>query len=195
MSAAQMPQYTDIMKSLTGSLAPPDQSQNMAGIFGSNPAVAAFSNMMNQANQANAARGQGILSLLAGQGTAQMQMNQQNLKQQQGGIAQSMMSKGLANTSVGDNLNQEAVNQTNLANEDVTEKSAMNVANMANSFTQQAPSMDLLAGLMSKASSAPTGNPMGYTGAISSSASGESRQRNDGMWVSPGGQVSPYPTR
>lgn len=182
MSVAAMPQYTDIMKSLTGSLAAPNTSQAIQGIFGNSPAVRGFSSMMQQANQANATRGQDILGLLQQQGTAQMGINRQNLNQQEGQISQDMIDKGLANTSVGAGLDQKANDQFNLANENVTEKSALNIANAANSFTQQAPSMDMLASLMKGATSGAALSPTAPNGAISSSANGITHQLNNGQW-------------
>ena len=82
------------MQNLIGSIQAPQQ--NLAGMFGNSPIVQSFSQMLNQANQANASRGQNILSLLQGQGTAQMQLNQTNEQNQEGQINQDMMSKGIA---------------------------------------------------------------------------------------------------
>lgn len=144
MSAATsgMPNYSAIIGQLMG--APPP---NANGMFGANPAQA-FGQMTNYANQANYQRGQGILSLLSQQGNAAKTQNADIFGQDEAGIDQSMMNKGLSNLTVGDTLKQGDVK--NLANADaaVTENTGLNMANMANSFTQKAPDMGLFAQLM-----------------------------------------------
>jgi hypothetical protein len=140
---------SSIVQSLIDSLKSTNYSQMLSGL-GNNSIVKSFAQMMQSANDANAQRGGDILSLLEGQGTAQLASNQQNYKNQLGGITQSMMDKGLANTSVGNDMNQLAENQLAQNNQAVNESTALNLANMANSFTQQAPDMGILAQLLSK---------------------------------------------
>jgi hypothetical protein len=155
-----------ILAGLIGSIQKvPNYSQMMSG-FGNSPIVKSFAQMMQSANQANATRGGDILSLLAGQGQSQLAQNQQDYTNQLGQINQSMMSKGLANTSVGNNLDQQAQNQLALNNENVNEKTASNLAGMANSFTQQAPDMGLLAQLLSRGGGSGGGGGGGTTTSV-----------------------------
>lgn len=193
MAAVASPANSGAFGSLLGSLTPPSETSMLQGLYGNSPAVSAFAGMTNQANQANAQRGQSILQLLQGQGQGQLATNQQNFNNQIGGINQDMMSKGLFNTSIGNSLDQGAQNQLAINNENVNDKTATNVAQMANSFTQQAPPIGILSQLLQK-SSGPAVNPMGFNGAISSSAAGSSRQLNNGEWQMPNGQTSIYPT-
>lgn len=182
MAAAASPANSGAFGSLLGSLTPPSETSMLQGLYGNSPAVSAFAGMTNQANQANAQRGQSILQLLQGQGQGQLATNQQNFNNQIGGINQDMMSKGLFNTSIGNSLDQGAQNQLAINNENVNDRTATGVANMANSFTQQTPSIGILAQLMQQLSNKPQLNPSGTTGAISSSAGGMSHQLNDGTW-------------
>jgi hypothetical protein len=150
MSAFNSPINPSILSNLIGSIQKVPNFAQLMGGFGNNPIVKSFAGLMQSANQANATRGGDILSLLAGQGQSQIAQNQQDYQSQLGQINQSMMDKGLGNTSVGNNLDQQAGNQLALNNENVNEKTAMNLAGMANSFQQQAPDMGLLAQLLSK---------------------------------------------
>lgn len=143
-----LPSANAATKDLIGSIQAPDYTSLLKGLGGNSPAVSAFADLTNQANQANAKRGQDILALLQNQGKAQMALNQNNYQDQLGNINQGIVSKGLYNSTVGANLQQGATNWLNTANEQVSENSAMNIANMANSFTQQAPSLSLLTQLL-----------------------------------------------
>jgi hypothetical protein len=109
-----------------------------------------FITQENAANAANSQRGAVILNLLAGQGKAQLAMNQQGYQNQLGQINNDLTSRGLFNSTIAPNLEQGAQNWLNQANEQVNENTAMNVANMANSFTQQAPNLGLLSSLLSQ---------------------------------------------
>lgn len=142
MSQLASPSYASIIANLIGSVQAPRMNLGVGGIAGS------FANMTNQANQANASRGQNILRLLEGQGNTQLDDNNRALGEQNASIDQSMMNKGLANTTVGDNLKQGALNEKLRADASVRERSAANIAGMAERFTQQAPNVGLLAQLL-----------------------------------------------
>lgn len=146
-----------IISSLIGSLAPP----HISG--GASPMGNQFASMFNQANAGNAARGGDILRLLETQGQSQLADNQTNYQDQLGQIRQSMMDKGLANTTVGDNLNQGAANQLARNNQSVNEHTAQDIASVANSFTQQAPNLGLLSQLLAGGGG---GRPGGVSGQI-----------------------------
>lgn len=147
---APMPNYNDILNSLIGDIGQTPNIGNMtqAAGFGPKSAVGMFSSMMDESNQANAARGKDILSLLQGQGKAQMAQNTINEQAQEGQINNDLTSRGLFNTTVAPNLIQGAQNNLARNNEQVSENAALNAANMANSFTQQGPSMGMLAQLL-----------------------------------------------
>jgi hypothetical protein len=166
------PSYSQIMQNLISSMNAPSQASMLGGMFGNNNIVKGFAGMMDQANKANAQRGQSILQLLQGQGTAQMQRNQQDYQSQLAGIDQSMMDKGLSNLTVGDNLKQTAQDQLYQANQQVSENSALNLANMANSFNQQGPSLDTLANLMARGG----GQPAQQTGTWITDWNGNTRK-------------------
>lgn len=137
-----MPDYSAIIGQLMGG--PPPSSM---GMFGGNP-TQAFGKMTDYANQANYQRGQGILGLLSKQGASSKADNLDIFNQEKAGIDQSMMNKGLANMTVGDNLKAGATRDYARANSTVDERVAGNLANMANSFTQKAPDMGVFASLM-----------------------------------------------
>lgn len=145
-AAPAPPTYSSIMQNLLDSLNPPQQ--NMGQMFGNSPIVQGFGNMMKQANQANALRGKSILQLLQGQGGTAKALNAEAADQQKAGIDQSMMDKGLANTTVGDSLKSGVARDLQLENNAVDEHANLNTAQMANSFTQQAPDMGMLANLL-----------------------------------------------
>lgn len=155
-----------VLSGLLASLKPPAYGAILPKAFGGSPIVKSFADLMEQANQANAARGQGILSLLAGQGQSQIDQNQSNFQDQLGGIQQDMISKGLSNTTVGNNLNQAAQNNLARSNEAVNEQTAGNLAGMANSFTQQAPDLGLLAQLLQNGGGAGPGGGGGFSGVV-----------------------------
>lgn len=188
MSAFTNPINPSILSNLIGSITKTPNYAQLLGGFGNNPLVKSFAGLMQAANTANATRGGDILSLLAGQGQSQIAQNQQDYQNQLGQINQSMMSKGLANTSVGNNLDQTAQNQLALNNEKVNEATASNVANTANSFTQQAPDLGLLATMLQKANSGPTVDPGAQNGAVAFGTNGIFHQLNNGFWTSINGQ-------
>lgn len=171
-----MPQYGSIIQQLMG--APPpgfDQQQNEQQNF--NP------------------RGSAILSLLSQQGGAQLQQNQQGFQNEEAKIQQDMMSKGLANTSVGDNLNQEANNQLMQQNAAVNQKTGMSIADMAARLLPGAGG----AGGAKAAGGMVAANPYGVAPANSmfgstttmSTENGNYQRLNNGMWRDPSGMVSP----
>ncbi len=199
--------YASVLQSLIGSLKAPNAN------LGPQDA-------MQAANNANAQRGQSILQLLSGQGGVAKQNNQQMFNNQLGDIQNSMISKGLAGTSIGDSLNLGAQKNLMLANNQVDENTARGVADMANSFTQQAPNMSLLAQLlqngggsrvaaptqtsvinpaaMLSGGSGNTGVNGGYTGGVQTNPWGMTNSMWTGGSVSPGivtnpnGQPGPY---
>jgi hypothetical protein len=135
--------YGSVLQSLLSSVkAPPEETYR-------NPVAG-----MRFANQANAQRGQSILQLLSGIGESSMQDNQDNFKGQEAQIRQSMMDKGLSNTTVGNNLDQEAQNQLAQNNLRTRESVGGNLASMASSFTQAGPNMDAVSRLLSEGGSA-----------------------------------------
>lgn len=137
-AAAALPanaSYGDVLNNLINSIQAPNPNLS--------PTAA-----MAAANQANAARGRGILQLLSTQGQTAMANNQQAYGNELGQIQNDMVSKGLAGTSIGDSLNLGAAKNLALENNQVQENVAQQVANMANSFSQQAPNIGLLASLL-----------------------------------------------
>lgn len=156
-----------ILQSILGSLTP-TKLQQQPGM--SSSPINQFIGQENSANAANAQRGQGILQLLSGQGTAQLAQNQQGYQNQLGQINQDAVSKGLNNTTVVPNLQQGAQNWLNQSNQQVNENTAMNVANMANSFTQQAPNMGLLSSLLGQGGGSAIRPPAAAPGVINPSS-------------------------
>lgn len=148
MSQFSNPLNPQALSQIMGSLKTPSYKSILPGAFGNSPITRSFAGLMQQANDANAQRGRGILGLLSGQGQAQLAQNQQNFNQQTAATDQDLMDRGLYNSTIASNLKQGAQNQLAQNNEAVNEHSALNLANFANGFNQQAPDLGLLAQLL-----------------------------------------------